>query len=168
MYTFYESYTFMIRGVIHRDSQDKNPHLDHGICAVQERMIYIIIKTFRLFIFSFDCLVLHSNISPIFFVYTSLNGYLAVPLFGIPLYKVQKVYECYRGRHFHHLEASHGAPGEICVSAEFICQIWQNVQSEQLPIYQVTISAGKKCFTKLCLLSNVCILFRCHLFTLEI
>lgn len=50
------------------DSQDKNPHLDHGICAVQERMIYIIIKTFRLFIFSFsfDCLVLHSNISPIF------------------------------------------------------------------------------------------------------
>lgn len=42
----------------------------------------------------------------------------------------------------HHLEASHGEPGEICVSAELVCQNWQNVQSEQLPIHQVIVSAA--------------------------
>lgn len=58
----------------------------------------------------------------------------------------QRLSECTRGRHIHHLEASHGEPGEICVSAEHVRQNWQNVQSEQLPIHQVIVSTGKLSF----------------------
>lgn len=59
---------------------------------------------------------------------------------------VVEAFRMLRGRHIHHLEASHGEPGEICVSAEHVCQNWQNVQSEQLPIHQVIVSTGKLSF----------------------